>query len=43
MVKKILVYLFLGVDQIWNNLIEKSRNYNFPINFKLVISDNKKA
>ena len=25
------------------NLINKSRDYNFPINIKLIVSDNKKA
>ena len=43
MVKRNTCIFISGKGSNLNNLIEKSRNYNFPINIKLVICDNKKA
>ena len=43
MVKKNACIFISGKGSNLNNLIKKSRDYNFPINVKLVISDNKKA
>ena len=38
-----LVFLYLEMDLIFRNLIQKSREYNFPINIKLIVSDNPNA
>ena len=43
MVKRNTCIFISGKGSNLNNLIEKSRNYNFPINIKLVICDNKKS
>ncbi len=43
MVKKNTCIFISGTGSNLNNLITKSRNYNFPINIKLVICDNRNA
>ncbi len=43
MVKKNTCIFISGYGSNLKNLIHQSRNYNFPINIKLVISNNKKA
>ena len=43
MVKKNACVFISGKGTNLNNLILKSRDYNFPINIKLVVSDRKDA
>jgi phosphoribosylglycinamide formyltransferase 1 len=43
MVKKNACVFISGQGSNLKNLIEKSRNYNFPVTIKLIISDNSKA
>ena len=43
MVKKNTCIFISGKGTNLNNLIKKSRDYNFPINIKLVISNKKNA
>ena len=43
MVKKNTCIFISGKGTDLNNLIKKSRDYNFPINIKLVISNKKNA
>ena len=43
MVKKNTCVFISGKGTNLNNLIIKSRRYNFPIKIKLVISNNRKA
>ena len=43
MVKKNTCIFISGKGSNLKNLIKKSRDYNFPINIKLVISNNSKA
>ena len=40
MVKKITCVFISGKGSNLKNLIKRSRDYNFPINIKFVISDN---
>ena len=43
MVKKNACIFISGQGSNLKNLIQKSRDYNFPIKIKLIISNNKKA
>ena len=43
MVKKNTCIFISGKGTNLNNLIKKSRDYNFPVNIKLVISNKKNA
>ena len=43
MVRKNSCIFISGKGSNLNNLIKKSRNYNFPINIKLVVSNDEKA
>ena len=43
MVKKNACVFISGQGSNLKNLIQRSRDVNFPINIKLIISDNKKA
>ena len=38
-----LVFLFLAEGSNLKNLLKRSRDYNFPVSIKLVISNNPKA